>query len=49
MGFLKESQVAENLGSFYLGIAIFAVPIMMAFLFLSKYIVSSISAGAVKD
>ncbi|MGL6104261.1 carbohydrate ABC transporter permease [Exiguobacterium acetylicum] len=49
MGFLKGSQVAENLGSLYLGIAISVVPIMIAFLFLSKYIVSSISAGAVKE
>ncbi|TCI42946.1 carbohydrate ABC transporter permease [Exiguobacterium sp. SH3S2] len=49
MGFLKGSQVAENLGALYLGIAISVVPIMIAFLFLSKYIVSSISAGAVKE
>ncbi len=49
MGFLKGSQVAENLGSLYLGIAISVIPIMIAFLFLSKYIVSSISAGAVKE
>jgi len=49
MGFLKGSQVAENLGSLYLGISISVVPIMIAFLFLSKYIVSSISAGAVKE
>ena len=49
MGFLKGSQVAQNLGSMYLGIAISVVPIMIAFLFLSKYIVSSISAGAVKE
>ncbi|MGE6205967.1 carbohydrate ABC transporter permease [Guptibacillus hwajinpoensis] len=49
MGFLKGSQVAQNLGSMYLGIAISVVPIMIAFLFLSKYIVNSISAGAVKE
>ena len=49
MGFLKGSQVAENLGSLYLGIAISVVPIMIAFLFLSKYIVNSISAGSVKE
>ncbi|WLR51412.1 carbohydrate ABC transporter permease [Bacillus tianshenii] len=48
MGFLKGSQVAQNLGSLYLGIAISVVPIMIAFLFLSKYIISSISAGSVK-
>ncbi|TMW70932.1 carbohydrate ABC transporter permease [Alteribacter natronophilus] len=49
MGALRGSQVAENLGSMYLGIAISVVPIMVAFLFLSKYIISSISAGAVKE
>ncbi|KUP08973.1 sugar ABC transporter permease [Bacillus coahuilensis p1.1.43] len=48
MGFLKGSQVAQNLGSLYLGIAISVVPIMIAFLFFSKYIISSISAGSVK-
>ncbi|QHE60092.1 ABC transporter permease subunit [Rossellomorea vietnamensis] len=49
MGFLKGSQVAQNLGSMYLGIAISVVPIMIAFLFLSKYIVNSISAGSIKE
>ncbi|MFD1020969.1 carbohydrate ABC transporter permease [Thalassobacillus hwangdonensis] len=48
MGFLKGSQVAQNLGSMYLGIAISVVPIMIAFLFFSKYIISSISAGSIK-
>ncbi|WP_423188901.1 carbohydrate ABC transporter permease [Alkalibacterium sp. f15] len=45
---LQGSPVAQNLGAIYLGIAISVVPIMVAFLFLSKYIISSISAGAVK-
>ncbi|NLP52258.1 carbohydrate ABC transporter permease [Bacillus sp. RO1] len=49
MGFLRGSKVAENLGSMYLGIAISVVPIMITFLFLSKYIISSISAGGVKE
>ncbi|MCD7035306.1 carbohydrate ABC transporter permease [Metabacillus sp. GX 13764] len=49
MGFLKGSQVAQNLGSMYLGIAISVVPIMVAFFFLSKYIINSISAGAIKE
>jgi multiple sugar transport system permease protein len=49
MGFLKGSQVAQNLGSMYLGIAISVVPIMIAFLFFSKYIINSISAGAIKE
>ncbi len=48
MGFLRGSQVAQNLGSLYLGIAISVVPIMVAFLFFSKYIISSISAGSIK-
>ncbi|GEK88431.1 multiple sugar transport system permease protein [Alkalibacterium putridalgicola] len=45
---LQGSPVASNLGAIYLGIAISVVPIMIAFLFLSKYIISSITAGAVK-
>jgi multiple sugar transport system permease protein len=49
VGYLKGSQVAQNLGSMYLGIAISVVPIMVAFLFFSKYIISSISAGSVKE
>ena len=49
MGALRGSQVAQNLGAMYLGIAISVVPIMIAFLFLSKYIITSISAGAVKE
>ncbi|PXW90959.1 multiple sugar transport system permease protein [Streptohalobacillus salinus] len=49
MGALRGSQVAQNLGAMYLGIAISVVPIMTAFIFLSKYIISSISAGAVKE
>lgn len=49
MAALRGSQVAQNLGAMYLGIAISVVPIMVAFLFLSKYIISSISAGAVKE
>lgn len=49
MGALRGSQVAQNLGAMYLGIAISVVPIMIAFLFLAKYIIGSISAGAVKE
>ncbi|GAB2535126.1 carbohydrate ABC transporter permease [Gracilibacillus alcaliphilus] len=48
MGALRGSPVATNLGAMYLGIAISVVPIMIAFLFLSRYIINSISAGAVK-
>lgn len=49
MGALRGSPVAQNLGAMYLGIAISVVPIMIAFLFLSRYIISSVSAGAVKE
>lgn len=49
MGALRGSPVAQNLGAMYLGIAISVVPIMIAFLFLSRYIISSISAGAIKE
>jgi multiple sugar transport system permease protein len=48
MGALSGSPVAMNLGAMYLGIAISVVPIMLAFIFLSKHIINSISAGAVK-
>ncbi|WP_018932903.1 carbohydrate ABC transporter permease [Gracilibacillus lacisalsi] len=48
MGALRGSPVASNLGAMYLGIAISVVPIMIAFLFLSRYIINSISSGAVK-
>ena len=48
MGALSGSPVAMNLGAMYLGIAISVVPIMLAFVFLSKHIINSISAGAVK-
>lgn len=48
MGALNGSPVAMNLGAMYLGIAISVVPIMIAFSFFSKHIISSISAGAVK-
>lgn len=49
MGYLKGGKVAENLGSIYLAIAISVVPIMTAFIFLSKYIIGSISAGGIKE
>lgn len=49
MGYLKGGKVAENLGSMYLAISMSVIPIIIAFMFLSKYIISSISAGAVKE
>lgn len=49
MGYLKGGKVAENLGSMYLAISMSVAPIILAFMLLSKYIISSISAGAVKE
>lgn len=50
MGSLKASQdVAANLGATYLTIAMSVLPIMTAFVFFSKYIISNISAGSVKE
>lgn len=49
MGALRGSQVESNIGAMYLGIAISVVPIMIIFLILSKYIIGSITAGAVKE
>lgn len=49
MGYLKGGKVAENLGSMYLAISMSVIPIIIAFMFLSKYIINSISAGAVKE
>ncbi len=49
MGYLKGGKITENLGSVYLAITISVLPIIVAFMFLSKYIIGSISAGAVKE
>lgn len=50
MGALKASpDIASNLGATYLAIAMSVLPIMVAFIFLSKYIISNISSGAVKE
>ncbi|HAS72889.1 MAG TPA: sugar ABC transporter permease [Clostridiales bacterium UBA8960] len=49
MGYLKGGKVYENLGAMYTAISISVVPIMIAFAFLSKYIVSNISSGSVKE
>ncbi|MCX7695438.1 MAG: carbohydrate ABC transporter permease [Caloramator sp.] len=49
MGYLKGGKVSENLGSMYLAISMSVAPIIIAFMFLSKYIISSISAGSVKE
>lgn len=42
-------DITTNLGATYLVVAISAVPIMVAFCFFSKYIISGISAGSVKE
>lgn len=44
-----STDIAANNGAKYLAIAISIIPIMIAFMFLSKYIISSISAGSVKE
>lgn len=47
---LNGSQdITTNLGATYLAIAISTIPIMIVFCFCSKYIISSISAGSVKE
>lgn len=43
------SDIASNQGAIYLSVAISVIPILLVFVFFSKYIISSISAGAVKE
>ena len=43
------TDLQKNQGAIYLGVAISVVPIIIAFCFFSKYIISSISAGSVKE
>ncbi|WP_195963695.1 carbohydrate ABC transporter permease [Clostridium cuniculi] len=50
MASLKAStDMTTNMGATYLAIAVSVVPIMIAFAFLSKYIINSIAAGGVKE
>lgn len=50
MASMKASKdISSNMGATYLTIAISVLPIMIAFMFLSKYIISSVSAGSVKE
>ncbi|MGN0745108.1 MAG: hypothetical protein ACI4ML_00385 [Aristaeellaceae bacterium] len=42
-------DITTNLGASYLAVAISVVPILIAFCFFSKYIISGISAGSVKE
>lgn len=43
------TDLQSNQGAIYLGVAISVIPILIAFCFFSKYIISSISAGGVKE
>lgn len=50
MASMKASKdISSNMGATYLTVAISVLPIMIAFIFFSKYIISSISAGSVKE
>ena len=44
-----STDITANQGALYLAVAISVIPILLVFAFFSKYIISSISAGAVKD
>ena len=43
------TDLQKNQGAIYLGVAISVVPILIVFCFCSKYIISSIEAGGVKE
>ena len=45
----SSKDIATNQGAIYLAVAISVLPILIAFCFFSKYIISSISAGSVKE
>ncbi len=50
MASLNASQdIATNQGATYLAVAVSVIPILVVFCFCSKYIISSISAGSVKE
>lgn len=50
MATLRASRdIAVNQGAVYLAVAISVIPIIVVFCFCSKYIISSISAGSVKE
>lgn len=50
MASMKASKdISSNMGATYLTVAISVLPIMIAFIFFSKYIISSIAAGSVKE
>ena len=45
----SSTDITSNQGAIYLAVAISVIPILLVFSFCSKYIISSISAGAVKE
>lgn len=45
----SSTDITSNQGAIYLAVAISVIPILIVFCFCSKYIISSISAGAVKE
>lgn len=44
-----STDIQSNQGAIYLAVAISVIPILIVFCFCSKYIISSISAGSVKE
>lgn len=42
------TDISSNLGAVYVTVAVSVVPIMIAFMFLSRYIIDSVTAGSVK-
>ena len=44
-----SQDIVSNQGAIYLAVAISVIPILIAFAFLSRYIISGISAGGVKE
>ena len=42
-------DISTNIGATYLAVAISVIPIIIVFCFCSRYIISSISAGSVKE
>lgn len=44
-----STDIQSNQGAIYLAVAISVIPILLVFCFCSKYIISSISAGGVKE
>ena len=43
------TDINSNQGAIYLSVAISIIPILLVFIFFSKYIISSVSAGAIKE